>query len=293
MSSTEIPLEELGGGDVLAPSLFERGYPHDLWRRLRAESPLHFFPKGPVPYWAATRHRDITYVSRNPELFTSELALGVSEPAPDTLKRPKSMIEMDPPRHRVFRRMISARFTPRAVEKLRAHAADIVRGAFRFANEEVYRYAHEMGAGSKLAAQGIVSVFDGRSICIGRVGNHESFLWRRGSILQVFEPEKRSTESAGHLERFIGANAQILVDLATISVEDGDVLVVSSFNPSEQTSKDAEAMLSTSGSLDFAAKQLAIETIRKEPRRNGDGRNAVVSILKVGAGPIMLRDIVR
>ena len=114
--------------DALDPKLFANGHPHDLWRSLRAESPVHFFPNGAIPYWAVTQHRDIKHVSRSPDLFSSEQAIVVSELQPAEMGRPQEMIEMDPPRHRAYRRMISPRFTPRAVGAMRNIVERIVRG---------------------------------------------------------------------------------------------------------------------------------------------------------------------
>jgi cholest-4-en-3-one 26-monooxygenase len=125
-SPLDVPLEEWKDVDVLAPKLYANGYPHDLWRRLRSESPVHFFPKGVIPYWAVTRRRDIEHVSRNPELFSSEQFIMVSEYQGGEL-RLREMIEMDPPRHRVFRRLISPRFTPRAVRNMRDRIDRIAR----------------------------------------------------------------------------------------------------------------------------------------------------------------------
>ena len=50
----------------------EKGIPHDLWTRLRAESPVHYCePEGFVPFWAITRHADICEISKQPEIFSS------------------------------------------------------------------------------------------------------------------------------------------------------------------------------------------------------------------------------
>ena len=44
--------------------------PSDLWTRLRAESPVHrCTPAGFVPFWAITKHEDIVWISKRPELF--------------------------------------------------------------------------------------------------------------------------------------------------------------------------------------------------------------------------------
>ena len=47
--------------DLLDPARFaRRGYPHDVWTRLRAEAPVAYFaPEGYEPFWAITKHADI------------------------------------------------------------------------------------------------------------------------------------------------------------------------------------------------------------------------------------------
>ena len=37
-----------------------RGYPHDIFSRLRAEDPIHWWTEtGGMPFWAITKHADI------------------------------------------------------------------------------------------------------------------------------------------------------------------------------------------------------------------------------------------
>ena len=51
--------------DIISPESFARhGYPHEEWKRLRAESPVHFYEDTPIPFWAITKHADITTISR-------------------------------------------------------------------------------------------------------------------------------------------------------------------------------------------------------------------------------------
>jgi cytochrome P450 len=76
------------------------------------------FPMEEPGYWALTRRADIAYVSQHPELFTS--AQGVAlDPMPAEIQRFASFfLSMDPPRHTVYRRLISSAFTPRNVRQI-------------------------------------------------------------------------------------------------------------------------------------------------------------------------------
>ena len=111
--------------DLVDPARFaRRGYPHEVWTRLRAEAPVaHFAPPGYRPFWAITKHADIIEVASQPLRFSS--AHGIILGPPDAVAIPSEMVvTLDPPRHGAMRRVASRRFTPRAQ---RAQVADIER----------------------------------------------------------------------------------------------------------------------------------------------------------------------
>jgi cytochrome P450 len=98
-----------------------RGYPHHIFTRLRAEDPVHRWTETEgMPFWAITKHADITEVSKQPDTFLNGPRLTIShlpeEPPSDMF--PATLIQMDNPRHRAFRKMISGRFTPRALKRI-------------------------------------------------------------------------------------------------------------------------------------------------------------------------------
>ncbi|HEV2310893.1 MAG TPA: cytochrome P450, partial [Acidimicrobiia bacterium] len=95
-----------------------RGYPHDVWTRLRAEEPVAYVtPDGYEPFWAVTKHADVLEVARQPTLFSS--AQGISLRRAGEIVPPADMLVMlDPPRHAPMRRVANARFTPRGVRAL-------------------------------------------------------------------------------------------------------------------------------------------------------------------------------
>jgi len=115
------------------------GVPHDVWTRLRAESPVHRCePKGFTPFWAITKHADICEISKQPHVFSSAEGIAMMRQAEEEAVRAQSdglgamrvLIEMDPPEHRGFRKVTSHAFTPRAVlamdETIRTSAREIV-----------------------------------------------------------------------------------------------------------------------------------------------------------------------
>jgi cytochrome P450 len=96
------------------------------FKTLRDERPLSWHPpiEGallPVEIdgvWAVTRHEDISYVSKNPELFCSGQGVMIEAIPDDILDAAQSFLAMDAPQHSTLRRLISSVFTPRQVAKI-------------------------------------------------------------------------------------------------------------------------------------------------------------------------------
>jgi cholest-4-en-3-one 26-monooxygenase len=111
--------------DIISNEHYGRhGYPHEAWALLRREAPLFWYdrPEARPPFWAVTKHADIVAISRNPRLFLNAPRLAVFPAIPELPpdERPaRHLLNMDPPDHGKFRKLASARFTPRAVQSLR------------------------------------------------------------------------------------------------------------------------------------------------------------------------------
>jgi cytochrome P450 len=116
--------------DLIAPKSYgTRGVPHDAWTLLRKESPVHRCEFGGdfEDFWAITRHADIIDVSGKPHLFSNREGpmilsraqkLQVARRAEGPMGKMLTIIEMDPPEHRDFRRAASGFFTPRNIRRL-------------------------------------------------------------------------------------------------------------------------------------------------------------------------------
>ena len=107
---------------VVSPDHYaQAGYPHDIWTRLRAEDPVHYFEASDLPFWAVTKHADIVEVSRQPELFLNGPRLSIGLDSSDDPQRnfPPTLINMDPPEHRAFRDLVRRRFTRSSLERMR------------------------------------------------------------------------------------------------------------------------------------------------------------------------------
>ena len=68
--------------------------------------------------WAVTRHEDISYVSKNPELFCSGQGVMIEAVPEDILDAAQSFLAMDGTKHSTLRRLVSSVFTPRQVAKI-------------------------------------------------------------------------------------------------------------------------------------------------------------------------------
>ena len=117
MTSTHSDLD-----DVLVSELerWRGGPPHELFRQLRSECPVHWtdsipdYP-GEPGFWSVTRPDDVHAVSRDWRTFSSELG-GITSVGVFPLKLIRSMfIGMDPPRHDRLKMLFQAGFTPKRI----------------------------------------------------------------------------------------------------------------------------------------------------------------------------------
>jgi cholest-4-en-3-one 26-monooxygenase len=105
---------------IAADHYAEHGYPHAAWKRLRRESPVHWFdvPEG-VGFWAVTRRADIVRLSKQPEKFLNAPRLAIFEKGAPPKNRDfaRHLLNMDPPEHAALRKVASGWFTPRAIRR--------------------------------------------------------------------------------------------------------------------------------------------------------------------------------
>ena len=100
---------------------FVPGVPHAWFAYLRQHDPVHWQeePGGPG-YWAVTKYHDCVTVNREFDRFSSAakgtmpFEMGEDEIAQQSLM----MLNMDPPLHTRYRRLVNKGFTPRMVRDL-------------------------------------------------------------------------------------------------------------------------------------------------------------------------------
>jgi cytochrome P450 len=115
------------GTELVDPGFYgQNGAPHEIWTQLRRESPVHHCaPPGYEPFWAITRHADICQISKQPDIYLNAPGVVVmnddqmrGRASGEGLAAMRTIIEMDPPDHRSFRKVASPWFTPRAVNRV-------------------------------------------------------------------------------------------------------------------------------------------------------------------------------
>jgi cytochrome P450 len=121
--------------DLTDPECFAKQDPHPVFKRLRAEDPIHW-TTGRIQrgFWSITRYEDALTVYRDPTTFSSQrysMALP-SNPEAEQMLTPEMrgcgqmMIATDPPRHNVMRRQFNHGLLPRAVARLESSGRRIV-----------------------------------------------------------------------------------------------------------------------------------------------------------------------
>ena len=112
--------DQIDGIDLLA-STWGRHVPHDQFDLLRREAPVYWHPEPEGSgFWAVTKHDDVRTVSRDSETYSSELG-ATFIPDQDEMALAQlrlTILNMDPPKHHRYRRLVSRGFTPRMISKL-------------------------------------------------------------------------------------------------------------------------------------------------------------------------------
>ena len=130
--------EDLGpdDADIIDPDTYVRGVPHATFARLRREDPVSWWDEhdGGSGFWAVTRYQDLLTVSRNVSTFSSAAGIRLEEMAPEESAARTTMMELDPPEHTAYRRLVSKPFSRREVyayeHAIRVLARSVIDQAF-------------------------------------------------------------------------------------------------------------------------------------------------------------------
>jgi len=135
MPQDEIDISNISFDDInlLDSTAFIGGVPHEWFAFLRKNAPVWWQEEEEGPgFWAVTSHAGATAVNRDYEHFSSsKQATFLWDLGPDDLAQQQMlMLNMDPPLHTRYRRLVNKGFTPRMVnqlhERINAAADDII-----------------------------------------------------------------------------------------------------------------------------------------------------------------------
>lgn len=120
---------------IVEPKAYADGRIHEAFRWLRRKAPFaKLAPKGYDPFWAVTRHTDITAVELQSELFCSSQGLPSIMPREMQEKlgqRPgafRTVVSMDGSEHGAYRRLTQGALMPQTLRLLDAKIREIARG---------------------------------------------------------------------------------------------------------------------------------------------------------------------
>ncbi len=179
----------------LLEDTWSEGVPHGQFDLLRREAPVHWHEHPEFRgFWTVTRHADVRAVSRDHQTFSAELGSTFiqdhDEVALEMVRM--TLLNMDPPKHSRYRRLVSAGFTPRMVgqiiENVQKRAIDIV-NALDGRNE--IDFVEEVAA--ELPLQVICEM-----IGVPEEDRHLIFDWSN-QLVGTQDPDFSSSEESGHI----------------------------------------------------------------------------------------------
>ena len=102
--------------DITSHDTYVDGVPHATFARLRREDPVSWWDEADGSgFWAVTRYADLLEVSRDHQRFTVTQGIRLEEMSEDETASRRTMMEMDPPEHTRYRRLVSRPFSRREV----------------------------------------------------------------------------------------------------------------------------------------------------------------------------------
>jgi len=116
--------------DLYSADTYARAMPHDTFDLLRRDDPVHWQPEPAGPgYWALLGYEDIVQVSSDNELFSSARGgTNLEDLGDDALAMIRTLlINMDPPKHTQYRKLVATGFTPKMVRQLEPHVRQITK----------------------------------------------------------------------------------------------------------------------------------------------------------------------
>lgn len=123
--------------DVTDPATFANGIPHEVFARMRRETPIAECMYEGRPYWAVTRYQDVTTVTRDPQTYSSARGMtNLPDLTEEQMRARRSIIDTDAPEHVRLRKLGIPAFTGRKVKGYEEVTREITAGLLRQAVEQ-------------------------------------------------------------------------------------------------------------------------------------------------------------
>ncbi len=115
------PSVAFDGINLVDPADYARhGYPHEIWTWLRNNKPVYRWEQeNALDYWVISKHADIQAISTHPRQWLNGPRLTISHEAEQDMSGfPPTLIQLDSPKHGIFRKLVAHRFKPKALARL-------------------------------------------------------------------------------------------------------------------------------------------------------------------------------
>lgn len=174
--------------DIYSPEIFVPGVPHEQFRWLRDNAPVHYtavdVPDEGPGFWSFTRFEDIVRASKDYKTFANGGGTNIHEPVQGVNLM---LINQDPPDHTRLRATVSKGFHPKMIAALEQHIRDIVtRILDRVAPKGECDFVTDIAAELPLE---VIAEFMGVPV----EDRHKIFTWSNTMIAQGGDPEYGAT----------------------------------------------------------------------------------------------------
>jgi cytochrome P450 len=119
--------------EILNHDTYTQGVPHQAFKALRDQSGLTWIPEPDGRgFWAVTRYADVLEVSKQPQIFSSAHGIRLEDMNAEENAARRTMMELDPPQHTAYRRLVQPPFSRREVlayeDAVRLLAREVIEG---------------------------------------------------------------------------------------------------------------------------------------------------------------------
>jgi len=176
------------------------GPPHEIFKRMRSECPVHWTSKvtefpAAAGFWSVTNADDVHQVSRDWQTYSSELGgiTAITEVFPIELSR-AMFIGMDPPKHDRVKALFQAGFTPKRIAAHEDEIREIVVGTLdRLAGRETCDLVNDV---AQPAVSRVIGSFMG-------IPEEDDETWARLMNLTLGASDPEFTKSPDEIEGVI------------------------------------------------------------------------------------------